>query len=54
MKNKQKRMWQIKQSAETDTLDMYIYGDVEGGDYFDWWEWEMVEVKRLLTILEKN
>lgn len=42
MKNKQKRMWQIKQSAETDTLDMYIYGDVEG-DYFDWWEWEMVE-----------
>lgn len=42
MKNKQKRMWQIKQSAETDTLDLYIYGDVEG-DYFDWWEWEMVE-----------
>ena len=42
MKNKNKRIWEIKQSAETDTLDMYIYGDVEG-DYFDWWEWEMVE-----------
>lgn len=35
-------MWQIKQSAETGVLDMYIYGDVEG-DYFDWWEWEVVE-----------
>lgn len=42
MKGKNKRMWQIKQSAETGVLDMYIYGDVEG-DYFDWWEWEMVE-----------
>lgn len=39
---KTKRIWEIKQSAETDTLDMYIYGDVEG-DYFDWWEWEMKE-----------
>lgn len=39
---KNKKMWQIKQSAETDAIDMYIYGDVEG-DYFDWWEWEMVE-----------
>ncbi len=42
MKGKNKRMWQIKQSAEADVLDMYIYGDVEG-DYFDWWEWEVVE-----------
>lgn len=37
-----KKMWQLKQSANADTLDMYIYGDVEG-DYFDWWNWEMVE-----------
>lgn len=37
-----KRIWQLKQSADADTLDMYIYGDVEG-DYFDWWNWEMVE-----------
>lgn len=42
MTNKIKRIWQIKQSAEADTLDMYIYGDVEG-DYFDWWEWQLVE-----------
>lgn len=42
MKDKNKRIWQIKQSAEAGTLDMYIYGDVEG-DYFDWWEWEMKE-----------
>lgn len=37
-----KRMWEIKQSAEPNTLEMYIYGDVKG-DYFDWWEWEKVE-----------
>ena len=40
--NKIKRIWQIKQSAEADTLDMYIYGDVEG-DYFDWWVLQLVE-----------
>lgn len=36
MKDKAKRMWQLKQSADTGTLDMYIYGDVESG-YYDWW-----------------
>lgn len=35
-------MWQIKQSAEPNTLDMYIYGDVEG-DYYDWWNDRDVE-----------
>ena len=42
MKNKVKRMWQLKQSAEPNTLDMYIYGYVEG-DYYDWWNDEVVE-----------
>lgn len=37
-----KRMWELKQSAEPDTLDMYIYGDVQA-DYIDWWNWELVE-----------
>lgn len=37
-----KRIWEIKQSANPNTLEMYIYGDVEG-DYLDWWTWEKVE-----------
>lgn len=32
-----KNLWEIKQSAAENTLDLYIYGDVEG-DYYDWWE----------------
>lgn len=40
---KNKRMWELKQSAEGEnTLDLYIYGDVEG-DYFDFWTWNVVE-----------
>lgn len=42
MKNR-KPFWELKQAATSpDTLEMYIYGDVEG-DYFDWWTWSMVE-----------
>ncbi|WP_186430888.1 head maturation protease, ClpP-related [Clostridium sp. BSD9I1] len=37
-----KKIWELKQSVNPDTLDMYIYGDVQG-DYFDWWEWQQVE-----------
>ena len=36
-----KRMWEIKNQAER-TLDLYIYGDVEG-DYWNFWTGEMVE-----------
>ena len=32
-----KKLWELKQSANENTLDLYIYGDVEG-DYYDWWE----------------
>ena len=42
MKNKRKPMWELKQSAQPDTLELYIYGDVEG-DYVDWWTWELVK-----------
>lgn len=35
-----KRMWEIKQSAQPNTLDMYLYGVVQS-DYFDWLNWEM-------------
>lgn len=42
MGDKVKRMWQLKQSAEPNVLDMYIYGDVESG-YYDWWEDVYVE-----------
>jgi ATP-dependent protease ClpP protease subunit len=37
-----KKIWELKQTANEDTLDMYIYGDIQG-DYFDWWDWEKVE-----------
>lgn len=37
-----KRNWEFKQSAQPDTLELYIYGDVQT-DYFDWWTWEMTE-----------
>lgn len=37
-----KRVWELKQSVNQETLDMYIYGNVEG-DYFDWRTWEKVE-----------
>ena len=39
---KQKKMWDLKQSASQDTLDMYIYGDVMV-DGYDYWTWEYVE-----------
>lgn len=39
---KNKRMWQIKQSANPNTLDMHIYGNVEG-DHYDWWRDELIE-----------
>lgn len=38
-----KRMWEIKQQADNpDTIDMYIYGYIEG-DYYDWWNDVVVE-----------
>lgn len=36
------RMWEIKQSASPDTLDLYIYGDVES-DGYDWWKGQVIE-----------
>lgn len=41
---KQKPMWQIKQAAEPNTLELYIYGDVEP-DSYDWWTDEKIESK---------
>ncbi|MDD3393790.1 MAG: Clp protease ClpP [Anaerotignum sp.] len=35
-----KNMWEIKQAIEG-TLDLYIYGDVEG-DSYDWWTDEII------------
>ena len=34
--NKRKPMWELRQSASPDALDLYIYGDVES-DGYDWW-----------------
>lgn len=39
---KNKPLWELKQAAQPDTLELFIYGDVEG-DYFDWWTWDIVE-----------
>lgn len=36
------KIWELKQSANPDVLEMYLYGDVEG-DYFDWWRGVDVE-----------
>jgi len=36
-----KKIWELKQSVDNpNTLEMYIYGNIEG-DYFDWWDWEV-------------
>ena len=35
---KQKPMWEIRQSAQTGALDLYIYGDVESDGYSWFWE----------------
>lgn len=37
-----KPMWEIRQSANAGTLDIYIYGDVKG-DSYDWWTDEVIE-----------
>lgn len=38
-----KRIWEIKQQADNpDTIDMYIYGYIEG-DYYDWWNDEVIK-----------
>lgn len=36
------KIWEIKQSANPDAIDMYIYGYVQG-DSFDWWNDEAIE-----------
>jgi len=37
-----KRLWELKQSAQPGTLELYLYGDVEGDDY-DWWTGQRIE-----------
>lgn len=41
MKNT-KRMWEFRQAAQPDTLDLYIYGDIED-IAIDWVNWTMVQ-----------
>lgn len=36
-----KNMWEIKQAAQNNTLEIYIYGDVES-DSYDWWTDEVI------------
>lgn len=33
-----KRMWEVRQAAETGVLDIYLYGDVEAGHYEGWYD----------------
>ena len=35
---KRKPMWEIRQAAQENTLDLYIYGDVEGDGYSWFWD----------------
>ena len=37
-----KRLWELKQAAETGVLELYIYGDVQG-DGYDWWTDQTIE-----------
>lgn len=37
-----KKMWEIKQSAQPNELDLYIYGEVVGDDY-DWWTGAVIQ-----------
>lgn len=37
-----KPIWEIRQAAQPRTLEIYIYGDVEG-DRYDWWTDEVIE-----------
>lgn len=37
-----KKMWEFKQAAQPDTLDLYIYGDIED-IAIDWVNWTMVQ-----------
>jgi len=37
-----KPMWVVKQKAESNTLDIYLYDDIEG-DTKDWWTDEVIE-----------
>lgn len=37
-----KKMWEIKEQAESNAVDLYIYGDVES-DGYDWWTEEVIE-----------
>lgn len=36
------KLWELKQATQPNTLDMYVYGDVEG-DSYDWWTDEKIE-----------
>lgn len=35
-------MWELKQATEPNTLEMYLYGDVES-DSYDWWTDEIIQ-----------
>lgn len=37
-----KKIWELKQATEPNTLEMYIYGDVDG-DGYDWWTDETIQ-----------
>ncbi len=41
-RGERKPMWEIRQAANAEALDMYIYDDVEG-DGYDWWSGDKIE-----------
>lgn len=40
--NERRCLWELKQAVEPNTLELYIYGDVEG-DSYDWWTDETIQ-----------
>lgn len=53
MPNKTKLLWDIRQSVNSETLDIRLYGDVEGNGY-DWWSGKEIKSNTsALTFAEK-
>ena len=46
-------MWEIRAAAQSEAIDLYIYGDVEG-DSYDWWTDEVIESENLVEIPSHN
>lgn len=47
------RIWEFKQAADSNVLELYIYGDVKAG-YYDWWNGKYVESENVGRVLQRG